>query len=122
MPILAALLLHENKFMGGLGDLQLNVSHNIGNNSNTGDNDDRRPWFSDDDAQNEIFYGGSIEVLTLHDNRLNEAIASDFTLPPSIKYFTANDNKIPGKIPKSLFSGVNTSTEITVLLSDNRLS
>ena len=96
------LLLHENSFTGGVTSLALN-----GSVLSAGKQPD--PYTDDYFYPFQSYLGGNLVGLTLHQNRLDEALPEDLALPPSLEYFTISNNLIPGRVPRRLLSLLNSS-------------
>ena len=99
---LSYLLLHDNSFTGGVASLALN-----GSVLSAGKQPD--PYTDDYYDTEQSYLGGNLVGLTLHQNRLDEALPEDLALPPSLEYFTVSNNLIPGRVPRRLLSLLNSS-------------
>ena len=115
--IIEYMALHGNAFSAGLGALQLNASVA---SSQFNFHDDT--YWNDHGRDDDYYLGGNLVGLTVHDNKLDEPIPVDLSLPETIEYFTISNNRIPGRVPQNLLQDVNLTRAQLVLLSNNRLS
>ena len=109
-PGISYLLLHQNKFSGGIGALEFNQSqhHEVTTHYIIDDDDDddgdyyyygNYGYYDDYNGQKSIQiddYGSNLVALTVHGNALTGEIPQDLMFPPSLETFTVADNQIEG--------------------------